>query len=396
MSQSALRRLRFAPHAADLFADPGAGYVYPESYEGVEDTPGTTMHERKFQSTDHDHFAQAPGERTSEVKFSLEGRGFGGVPAGAGSAVVAGDGELGLLLKTCFGAQSKDTGSIAAAGTTAAVIKLAATANITLGAFVGVVDPAGGLLHVRQVRAKTGTDLTLDRPLPFVPATGATVYASNSFTHAIDGHQHLFFDVEGYDSAAAKGYRRSHFGCIGDFTLSNLAANGKFAFGFSFRGLHWDDPAQGAAMPAGVVPANLPKSGGTIRNTRVSVGPAVLDVAELGYELGNEIQGKPSAAAKNGVARWVVVDAKQTMSLKVAVDDAHAAGIYVDSVGNVLDLLLELTQGGPGNSFALAAPAAQILAVAPAALNGLDYYEVALAAQRSGIVGVAAVTLGMI
>lgn len=395
MSQAALRRLRFVAHGADLFADPGNGYVYP-AFEGLEVGGGIKMYPRVFQASDHDHFAQAIGEREADIKFTMEGRGFGLSPAGAGSAVAAGDGENGLLLKSVFGTQVKDTGSVCAAGTTASAIEVASTALFTVGGFVGFVDPATSLFHARQVRSKDANTLTLDRALPFIPAEGATVYASASYSHAISGHQHLFFDAEGYDATPAKGWRRSLFGCLGDVALKNLSANGKLALEFSFRALDWDDANQGSNQTAPTYPSNLPAAGGFIRQTRLHVGAAQLVVAEFGYELGNEIQGKPSTAAKNGVASWVVTGAKQSMTFKVAVEDAHAASIYIDSVGSNLDVLVELTQGGPGNSFALAAPVAQIVEVKPSTANGLDFYDVTLDIQRSGLTGVAAATLGVL
>jgi hypothetical protein len=395
MSQAALRRLRLAACGADLFADPAAGYVYPQ-FEGLEVNPDVKMYPRSFMAADHEHYSQAAGERTADIKFALEGRGFGGAPAGAGSAVLATDGEIGLLPKSVFGSQVKDTGSVAAAGTTASVIKVASTANFTVGGFVGLLDPATGLFYARQVRSKTATDLTLDRALPFIPAVAAVVYASASFTHAVSGHQHLFFDAEGYDATPANGWRRSLFGCLGDFALRNTAALGKLMLEFTFRALHWDDPNQGVAQPAPVYPANLPASGAFIRNTRLYAGAAALVVAEFGYELGNDIQAKPSTAAKNGIAQWIITGAKQAASFKVAVDDSHAAGIYIDSVGANLDLLVEMTQGGAGNSFALAAPVAQIVSVKPSTMNGLDYYDVTLDIQRNAVAGVAAVTFGIL
>jgi hypothetical protein len=396
MSQSSLRRLRFAPHGADLFVDPGAGYIYP-AFEGLDATCGIKAYPRAFQVSDHDHFPQALGEREAELKFVLEGRGFGGAAPGAGSAVAATDGGHGLLLKSVFGAQSKDTGSLTTAGTTASLIKVASTALITVGAFIGVVDPATGLFHARQVRSKTATDLTLDRALPFVPGVGVTVYASASYSHAISGHQHLFFDAEGYDATPANGWRRSLFGCLGDFELQNLAANGKLMLAFTWKALDWGDANQGASQPAPTYPANLPAAGAFIRNTRLWVGAAQVPVSELGYKLGNAIQAKASTAAKNGVASWVVTDAEQTMTFKVAVDDAETAGLRAAwKAGTPLDVLVELTQGGPGNSFAIAAPIAQIVDFKPSSLNGLDYFDVSLAIQRNALTGVAAATLGVL
>lgn len=396
MSQSMLRRLRYAACSADLFADPSSNFVYPQ-FEGLEVDCGIKPYPRQFQSSDHDHYLQALGEREGSIKFATEGRGFGGSPTGAGSGVQALDGETGLLLKSVFGTQTKDTGSVAASGTTASVIKLASTTLFSVGGFAGCVDPATGLFHVRQIRSKTGTDLTLDRVLPFVPAIGATVYASAHYVHAISGHQHLWFDAEGYDATPAKGWRRYIRGCLGDLALKNLSANGKLMLEWAFRGVDWNDSGQGSSQPTPTYPANLPAAGGFIRNTRLLVGASELLVAEFGYELGNDIQAKPATSAPNGIARFEIVGAKQAFSFKVAEDDAETAGLRSAwKAGTALDLLAELTQGGPGNSVAIAAPRVQIVDYKPSTLNGLDYRDVACQILGSNVTGVAAATLGVI
>jgi hypothetical protein len=397
MSQAALRRLRAVAHGADLFADPGAGYLYP-AFEGLEVSDPIKTYERAFQASDHDASAIAIGEREGgEVKFAVEGRSFGGAAPGAGSTIAATDGELGLFLKSVFGLQTKDTGSLTAAATTASVIKVASTALFTVGGFVGIVNPADGLFYARQIRSKNATDLTLDRALPFVPGVGVTVYASSFFTHAISGHQHLFFDAEGYDATPANGWRRSLFGCLGDVELRNLAANGKLMFGFSFKALDWSDANQGASQPAPVYVANLPATGAFVRQSRLWVGAAQLAVSELSFALGNEIQGKPATSAKNGVAEWRVVGYKPTLSFKTAIEDAAAANLRAAwKAGTALDLLVELTQGGPGNAFALGAPAAQIVDMKRVVVNGLDYEDVQCRMLRPSVAGVSAVTLGML
>lgn len=396
MSQAMLRRFRFAASGADLFADPVAGFIYPQ-IEELEVDCQIKPYERKFLSSDHDRYPSALGERESAIKFTTEGRGFGGSPAGAGSAVIATDGENGLLLKSVFGAQAKDTGSLAAAGTTAAVIKVASTTLFTVGGFVGAVDPATGLYHARQIRSKTGTDLTLCRALPFIPAVASTVYASASYTHAVSGHQHLWFDAEGYDATPANGQRRYIRGALGDFALKNLSANGRLMLEWNFRGVDWSDAGQGTSQGAPAYPANMPASGGFVRNSRLSVGASALHVSELGYELGNDIQAKPSTQVTNGVASFQIVGTKQALSFQIAEDDAEAAALRAAwKAGTLLDILIELTQGGPGNSFAIAAPKAKILEFKPAAVNGLDYRDVALEITRSELTGIAAATFGVL
>jgi hypothetical protein len=397
MPQSQLRRLRFAPCGADIFADPVAGFIYP-AFEALEVTTPIKGYERSFLTSDHELTSIAMGEKDgSAIKFTTEGRGFGGAGPGAGSAVAATDGENGLLFKSAFGNQQKDTGSVAANGTTASTIVLASTALVSVGGFIGCVDPATSLLHVRQVRAKTATDLTLDRALPFIPAIGATVYASAHYWHALEGHPALWFDAEGYDATAAKNWRRYLRGCIGDFAIKNLAANGRMMLEWDFKGVDWSDAGQGVSQGAPVYPANLPAAGGFVRSSRMHVGASELAISEAGFQLGNEIQDKPSTAAVNGVAEKRVVGYKPQITFKAALDDAETAGLRAAwKAGTALDLLLELTQGGPGNAFAIAAPAAQIADWKQAVVGGLDYVEVTCRILRSSVANVPAVTFGVL
>jgi hypothetical protein len=397
MSQSALRRLRVAPSGADLFADPVAGFVYPKA-ESVEVDCAIKAYERKFIRSDHDHFAQALGERESAIKFATEGIGFGLSPAGAGDGVTAADGENGLLLKSVFGTQVLQAGGTVATGTTTTVVK--STANWAVGTFLGIVDPATSLFHVRQIRAKAGGptyDYTLDRALPIDPADASVLYASATYYHAISGHQHLWFDAEGYDATPANGWRRYIRGCLGDVALKNLSANGKLAFEWSFRGVDWSDAGQGTNQTAPTFPSNLPAQGAFIRNTRLFIGATARNVAELGFTLGNEIQPKMSTAAANGVASFAIVGVKPQITFKIEEEVAEAAGLRAAwKAGTALDLLAELTQGGPGNSFAIAAPRCQIIDYKPSSLNSLDYRDVVCQVLESNITSHPAVALGVL
>jgi hypothetical protein len=397
VSQSALRRLRLAACGADLFADPSTGFVYPQ-FEGLEVVAGIKAYPRQFQRSDHDHALQALGEKEASIKFTTEGRGFGLSPAGAGNAIAAVEGENGLLLKSVFGTQVLQTGSTVTTGTTTEIVKSAG--NWALGTFIGIVDPATSLFHVRQIRAKSGSgpyDYTLDRALPIDPADASVLYASATYYHAVSGHQHVWFDAEGYDATPANGWRRYVRGCLGDVALKNLSANGRLMLEWSFRGLDWSDGGQGSNQPAPTYPTNLPTTGGFIRNTRLHIGAAAVAVSEFGYDLGNDIKAKAATSAENGIAEFHVVGAKQGFTFKIAEDDAETAGLRAAwKARTKLDLLAELTQGGPGNSFAIAAPKVQIVDYKPSALNGLDYRDVTCQILESEITGVPAAALGVL
>jgi hypothetical protein len=397
MGQSTLRRLRFAACGADLFADPVAGFVYPK-IEELEVTAAIKEYERKFLSSDHDHFPHALGEKESEIKFGTEGVGFGGSPAGAGDGVAAGEGENGLLLKSVFGTQVLQSGDLVLTGTTSAIVR--ATESWAVGTFLGIVDPATGLFHVRQIREKTGVgpyDYTLDRALPIDPVDGSVLYGSATYYHAISGHQHMWFDAEGYDATPANGWRRYIRGCLGNLTLKNLSAAGKLALEWAFKGVDWSDAGQGSSQGAPTYPTNMPTAGAFIRNTRLWIGATERIVSEFVYDLGNEIQPKPSTSAANGVASFAITGAKQGFGFKIAEADAETATLRaLWKAGSTLDVLVELTQGGPGNSFAIAAPKVQITGYKPIVVNGIDYRDVECEIKRSELTGVPAASLGVL
>src|SRR6266702_1796550 len=145
--QTSQRRFRFAAALADLFADAIAGFVYP-LVQSAEPSGAPKVYPRAFLANDHDHYPSLVGEDEAVgVKFATELKGFGGAPGGAGSAVIATEGENGLLLKSVFGKQQLDTGSICASGTTASVVKVASTTLLSVGNVIGLVDPATGKYH---------------------------------------------------------------------------------------------------------------------------------------------------------------------------------------------------------------------------------------------------------
>ena len=390
--QASQRRFRIAPCGADPYADPVAGFVYP-AVESLEVPGAVKRYPREFMVSDHDRFQGLLGELEASIKFETEMRGFGLAGPGAKNGVQAADGENGLLLKSAFGNQTKDTGNTVAGGTAAAPQATSATL-LSIGNLVGFVDAATGLYHARQVRAKPGGDvLTLCRALPFAPANGADIYASAAYHHATQGHQHLWADAEGYDPTAGNNWRRYVRGFLLDL---GLKLDGRARMEWSGKALDWSQQ-DGATQGAPAYAANLP-AGGVIpgRWTRLWVDAAEQKVTEFGFDLGNDIQPKPYTGAKNGIGSWFVKDAKKTGKFTALHDDGGAALVTKWRQGTKFDLLWELTSGGPGNSFALAAPFVELIGCKEKSVNGLDAYEFDFQVTRNdSIAGVADVTLGV-
>lgn len=384
--QSSLRRVRVAPSPVDLNQDATTGFVYPRVLS-VEVGAALKTYGRAFLASDHDHFASLRGEKEATLKIALELCGFGGSPLGAGVGAPATDGESGLLLQSAFGSQTKDSGTAAAAGSTEAAPVAATPDNLTAGGIFGWVDPATGLYHARQLRSKAGATLNPCRSLPAAPTAGDVLYASAWYAHATQGHPHLWFDVEGYDpSGAASNWRRYVRGCLGDLALT-LAGQGKMEF--DLKGIDWSKE-DGVGMPAPVYPANLPAAGMFLgRSTRVWLGAAQQVVTAFSFKLGNDVQPKPSMAAPNGVAGFFVKDAARTFEFTALHDDGGGAFVDTLATGALLDLLVEGTASGPGNSCAIAAPAVEITDVKPTSVNGLDAYTVSGRVLRADLAGFA-------
>jgi hypothetical protein len=395
MLQSKLRRARIAAMpGSDNYADAVATFVNLVPL-AVEPSWGLKYHERDLLTSDAERFQSVPGEREAGLKLSLEGKGTG-TPAGA--AVVATDGESGLLLKSCFGNQTKDTGAAASAASTASLIKTTG-ALLSLGGFVGSVDPATGLYHARQIRTKTGVgpyDLTLCRALPHVPAAAAVVYAASWFSRAVDGHQHLWADVEEYDAVAANNWRVYLRGLLGSFALKGTGAKGKVSFDFDFKAVDWSDTAKGTTMGALAPIAGLPTTGMFARVARVWVDAVEQKVLSFDFDLGNEIGVLEGTAAANGVRGFYVKGAKQTFKFTSYWSDGCDALLTKWKAGTTFDLLVELCQGGPGKSLALAAPVVEIIDVKDGDADGLRTREFTCNVLRNDATTVPPLALGLL
>ncbi len=398
MGQSALRRIRYANAPADPYTDASAGFVFPKILSG-EATWGSAAYARNFQVADQDHFQDLVGERLpAGIKFQTELVGFGGSPAGAGNGVVAGDGESGPLFKSCFGVQTKDTGKLVGVGstTTSIVLQAGGGAGFTIGNLVGFAALTTPGFHIRQVRNKVADTLTLDRALPSAPANGDTAYASSSFSKAADGHQHMWFDFEGFDATPANNYRRSIRGCLGNFAIKG---GGLALIDWDFQGLDWA-ANQGSTMGAPTYPANLPVVGvGTNRACRLWVDAAEQKIAEFEYTLGNDVKRQLATATANGVAKFRIVDSGQLLKFRVLWEEGGEALVTKLRAMTLFDLLVEVVGGGAGNSFGLAAPKTQVVeADKITGQDGLDYLDVNCKLTRGDALApaVPAVVFGML
>lgn len=406
MGLSQVRKFRYAAYAgSSLFANPGGTMYYPRVMS-LEPTWDINMYPRVFQASDLKKHTSAIGERVAGLKFSTEGLGFSTV--GAGSGVAAKDGETGVLFKHIWGNQTKDSGVTINSMTNADATSTAGS-TLTLYGFIGIVG-ADGLYYARQIRNKTGSGpyvYTFCRILPTEAGTAATVgYASNFFTKADTGHTHTFLD---YETAEI---RRMFYGCMGNFALKNTSANGQLMFDWDFKALNWDETvALGISVPtvaSGNYPsssygATMPTQGAIMRNTRLLIGsggsPYTITASEFEFNLGNDVQAKVSSGATNGVSAWFIKDSARTFSFTMEVSDNSTFGetmVTRWAAGTNLDILVQMTQGGPGNSFALCMPVCQIQKVTPISVNGLDYVKVDTQICRDSTNGYPDVTWGML
>lgn len=368
--QSNVRRLRIAPCGADIFADPASGFVYPRPLS-IELSDTVKTYERSFMTPDHDHFPNIRGEKEGSIKIETDLLGFGGPSPGAASAVIATDGENGLLLKSVFGTQVKDTGNTVAAGATTTSIPCTSATLLTVGNVVGFL--LAGVYHLRQIRSKASNTLTLDRALPSAPANGATVYASASYMHAAGGHQHLWFDVEGVDVGGSNPWRRYMRGCLGNLEL-NLDAPAKMIWDFAAS--DWFNADAAGAQGAPSYPANLPLSGMVAhRSTNFWIGGTKQVATKFGFMLGNQRQVKPSIQSSTGAAGYFLSGAEKKFSVTVLHDDGGDTLYDAAQAGGTFDMLTEVSAGGPGNSLAIVAPVCEWGDAKRTSVNGLDAYE---------------------
>lgn len=386
MGQTALRRIKVAPAPANLFADASTGMVQLQPLT-MDVTTDLKVVARDLLTSDQDHFGSIIGERDASLKFSLEAKGMGAAVAQAS------EGEATLLLKSCFGNQTADFGTTAGSGSTTGNIVYGG-GSLSLYGFFGWVDPATGLYNVRQITGKAG-GLSPCRALPNAPANSAFLYASQSFTKAVAGHQHLWFDAEWYDPSAAVNRRRYLRGGLGSVSLK-AAALQKLAFEFDFKCVDWDDSQQGVAMnPAAYLPSQSQRAA-YVRNSRFWVDGTAYPFTAFDFDLANTIEPQVSSAAPNGVARFFVKDSGLKTSVTCLWSDTLAALETKWKAHTTFDMLVELTEAGPGNSIAIAAPVVEISGAKMSSVNGLDAVTYTLNILRNDVTARPAVTFGLV
>jgi hypothetical protein len=375
MGLAEIRKFRYAPCAsqsyANLIADPSSNLVYPQPFN-IEDKWGVAQVARAFQVSDLAHWQSANGPKHAQISFETEARSYGGASPGAASGVATGDGETGPLFKSVFGTQTADSGATFGTGSSSTVAGVTAgtVGFLTIGGFI-LAQASDSNYYIRQIRSKGATTVTLDRTLPNSanwPASG-NCYAANWFSKADTGHQHMWFDMETAD------YRRYFRGCLGNVAFS-FPLHGRPAFKWTFQALDWNNPS--VSQPSPTYPTNLPTTVYPIRNARVWVGTQLLVASEFTLELGNEIVPMPSTQAVNGIQKWVIKDAKRELSFKVEYNDTsnYGATLVTDHINKtIVDILVEAPNGGPGNSFAFAAPFCELTSVDRVTVNGIDYLE---------------------
>ena len=185
-------------------------------------------------------------------------------------------------------------------------------------------------------------------------------------------------------------YRRKFFGCLGNFSIKNLSARNRASIAWEWKAIDVDISAlalglPNPATPTNLYPANMPAQGAIIRNTRISFGstPDQIIASEFEFDYGNDVQPVLDTAAVNGIRRWQIVESARRFSFKA--DYANYGNTLLAAHRNktLQDVLVEMTNGGAGNSFALAMPKLEIRELARVTVNGLDYLDVKCAISRN-------------
>jgi len=388
-----LRRIRIAPSPADILTDAITGFVQPQVL-AAEIAYGRKSYERNFLSSDGEQSASILGEPVASLALEMDARGFG---TPAGPAVAAKDGEAGLLLKSIFGAQALDTGDTGAAGGTVTVPKLATAGRLDApGKLIGYVDPGTGRYSVRQVRSVAGLDATVCRAFPFLTGgSGASLYGAARYTRALYGHQHVWADVEGVDpSGAAGNWHKFLRGGLGTFELAGGSANEQMRFKFDLQFADFAD-SDGVVLTPPALAVDLPVASVFARSSRFWVDAAEQKVASFALSYQNDVQPRPYTGGPGGLNGFFVRGVKLGFTFTAFWNDGCAALEAKYRARTSFDLLLEMTQGGPGNSIVIVAPTVEIADVKPTSVNGLDAREFTCRILRTPLAGVPSFTFAL-
>lgn len=291
------------------------------------------------------------GAQGGSVTFKTEARGVLTANAAA-DTVTATHGEMGLSLRATMGAVNLDTGTTFAAGWTTTTGDVASAAGLRVGSLIyriqGPSEPNPGKAEVRRISVKATNTLTVTPAWTVAPAAADVCYAMACYEAASTGHQTEDIVVKGQDS------EHLYTGCMGDWTLSPLAARALGEFAWDYMVDDVDHLSAKGSLPS---EADLFPDPVVIRCAPFYIGSTATLASEVGLSLGNDRQPKAATSGCQGRAGFPVVGQDITFTAKVYFDEAH---ITQYESGTTQDLLF-YADNGIGDVVAICIPAAQIV-----------------------------------
>lgn len=292
------------------------------------------------------------GAQGGQITFKTEARGVTTANA-ADDGTTASHGEMGLSLRATMGDVDLDVGTTFAAGWTTTTGDVASAAGLRVGSLIyriqGGSEPAPGKAEVRRVSNIATNTLTVTPAWTTAPSNTDVCYAMACYQAASSGHQTEDIVIKGQDSS-----EHLYTGCMGDWTLSPLAARAVGEFAWTYVADDVDHTSAKGSLPAETDSYPDPV---VVRCAPFYIGSTETLTSEVGLSLGNDIQPKAATSGCQGRAGWVVVGQDITWTSKVY----FAEGNITQYVGGTTQELLFYADDGIGNVVAISIPAAQIV-----------------------------------
>lgn len=386
MASTRIRSVYMATEST-FSADPspnGSGYRFIHAADiDISPSFGEPI-ERTVQDDTLDHPGTIIGAQGGTFGFAAELRGPGAENA-AGDGQVAVHGESGPSLRACFGAANLGTGTTFLAGWTSSDGSSSGDVEDASGINVGdvIYKITNGRPEARPVTGKSGTTITVTPAWTQEPSGSDICYAMANYRSANSGHQTEAAVVKGGDFEFAMG------GMMGSVQIEALTARGIGRLLFSYQVDDVDHNSAKALLPdADDIYPNPP----VVRRAPCWINGQETLIAEIGFDLGNEIQPKLSTAGEQGRSGWAVVSQAKTVTARV-----YYANGLIDLYKNATRFpVFFFLENGIGNVIALFIPEAQIVADPGVEdVNGQNGQTLTIRAVRPSTDGLAAVTLAI-